>query len=167
MRILLNCLTGNGSIARLSEYQWNISKGYGWYQTIPHHIETLRVAVTLQYTQWCLKSPASRLFAQPFVQAPIRENIKAPRHWPLWGEFTSDRWIPLTQRASYAETVSIWWSHHGKSWVAWNTLLMIINVILQHRQLSLSMIYSIYLSNGIGRFGYCMQYYIWFKLSCW
>ena len=24
----------------------------------------------------------------------IKENIKAPRHWPLCGEFTSDRWIP-------------------------------------------------------------------------
>ena len=27
-------------------------------------------------------------------QAQIKENIKAPRHWPLWGEFTGDRWIP-------------------------------------------------------------------------
>ena len=25
------------------------------------------------------------------------ENIKAPRHWPLWGEFTGDRWIPRTK----------------------------------------------------------------------
>ena len=25
------------------------------------------------------------------------ENIKAPRHWPLWGEFTGDRWIPHTK----------------------------------------------------------------------
>ena len=24
----------------------------------------------------------------------IKENMKAPRHWPLWGEFTGDRWIP-------------------------------------------------------------------------
>ena len=24
------------------------------------------------------------------------ENIKAPRHWPLWGEFTGHRWIPRT-----------------------------------------------------------------------
>ena len=24
----------------------------------------------------------------------IKENIKAPRHWPLCGEFTCDRWIP-------------------------------------------------------------------------
>ena len=26
-----------------------------------------------------------------FVQMQIKENIKAPRHWPLWGEFTGDR----------------------------------------------------------------------------
>ena len=26
--------------------------------------------------------PASHLFTQPFIQ--IKENIKAPRHWPLW-----------------------------------------------------------------------------------
>ena len=26
-----------------------------------------------------------------FIQAQIKENIKAPRHWPLWGEFTGDR----------------------------------------------------------------------------
>ena len=34
----------------------------------------------------------SRLF-----QAQIKENIKAPRHWPLWGEFTGARWIPCTK----------------------------------------------------------------------
>ena len=26
----------------------------------------------------------------------IKANIKAPRHWPLWGEFTGDRWIHRT-----------------------------------------------------------------------
>ena len=25
-----------------------------------------------------------------------QRNIKAPRHWPLCGEFTGDRWIPRT-----------------------------------------------------------------------
>ena len=43
-----------------------------------------------------LKSPASPLFTQPFIQAQIKENIKAPRHWPLCGEFTGNRWIPRT-----------------------------------------------------------------------
>ena len=28
------------------------------------------------------------------IEAQIKEDIKAPRHWPLWGEFTGDRWIP-------------------------------------------------------------------------
>ena len=35
--------------------------------------------------RWGLNSPASWLFDQPFVQAKIKENIKVPRHWPLWG----------------------------------------------------------------------------------
>ena len=54
--------------------------------------------------------PASRLFAQPFVQAQIKEQIKAPRHRPLWEEFTDHRSIPL-QRASNAENISMWWRH--------------------------------------------------------
>ena len=38
-------------------------------------------------------------------------NIKAPRHWPLWGEFSGIGEFPA-QRPSYAENVSIWWRHH-------------------------------------------------------
>ena len=32
----------------------------------------------------------------PFIRAHVNENTKAPRHWPLWGEFTGGRWIPRT-----------------------------------------------------------------------
>ena len=39
----------------------------------------------------------------------IEENMKAPRHWPLCGEFTGE--FPA-QTASNAENVSIWWRHH-------------------------------------------------------
>ena len=45
----------------------------------------------------CLKSPASSLFTQPFIQAQTKENIKAPRHWLLCAEFTGNRWIPRTK----------------------------------------------------------------------
>ena len=59
-----------------------------------------------------MKSPASQLFAQPFIQTQIKENIKAPRHWPLCVEFTgADEFS--TQMVSKAENVSIWWRHHG------------------------------------------------------
>ena len=79
---------------------WYTSNGYvynGWIITL-----------TSKWAQWRLKSPASRLFTQPFIiQAKIKENITAPHHWPLWGEFISDRWI-----TSNMANVSIWWRHH-------------------------------------------------------
>ena len=31
-----------------------------------------------------------------FIQAQMKQDIEAPRHWPLCGEFTGDRWIPRT-----------------------------------------------------------------------
>ena len=49
-----------------------------------------------QWARWRLKSTVSRLFTQAFTEAQIKENIKAPRHWPLCREFTGDRWIPRT-----------------------------------------------------------------------
>ena len=33
------------------------------------------------------------MFTQAFIRVQVKENIKAPRHWPLWGEFTGVRWI--------------------------------------------------------------------------
>ena len=44
--------------------------------------------------------------------AQIKENIKAPHHWSLWGNSPVTGEFP-TQRASNAEIVSIWWRHHG------------------------------------------------------
>ena len=41
--------------------------------------------------------PALRLFTKPFIQAQIKDNIKAPRHWPLWGEFTDELKIRRTR----------------------------------------------------------------------
>ena len=55
------------------------------------------ITVTPWWSRCRHKSPVSRLFTQPFVWVHINENVKAPRHWPLWGEFTGDRWIPRTK----------------------------------------------------------------------
>ena len=55
------------------------------------------ITVTSQWALWRLKSPAYELFIQPFVLTHSKENIEAPRHWPLWGESTGHQWIPLTK----------------------------------------------------------------------
>ena len=64
--------------------------------------------------QWRFKSPASPLFVQLLVQMQIKENTKAPHHWPLCGEFTGE--FPA-QKASNAENVSIWWRYHDDDYI--------------------------------------------------
>ena len=51
----------------------------------------------ITWTSLCLKLLATPPFVQPFVQAYINANIKVPPHWTLWGEYTSDWWIPFTK----------------------------------------------------------------------
>ena len=64
-----------------------------------HYSDAIMSAMASQIT------PASRLVTQQFfffffffgVGAQNKENIKAPRLWPLWGEFIGDQWIPHTK----------------------------------------------------------------------
>ena len=37
-----------------------------------------------------------KIVRSAFIQVQNKENIKAPRHWPLTGEFTADRRISRT-----------------------------------------------------------------------
>ena len=109
--LLVKCrieLTGMYFIAQCQEKpfdsQWDLNGS-----SKSHHI-----SVTSWGVRWRLKSPASRFFVQPFMQTQIKENIKATRHLPLYGEFAGH---PVTgefptQRASNSENVSIWWGHH-------------------------------------------------------
>ena len=72
------------------------------------------ITMTLKWVQRRLKSPASRLFIQSFLQAQIKETSKlrfaglCEGNSPVTGEF-------LAQRASNAENVFIWWRHHDKN----------------------------------------------------
>ena len=52
--------------------------------------------MTSQWAPRHIKSPSFQLFTQPFVQPHIKENIKSPRHWPLWGESIGHRFHLLT-----------------------------------------------------------------------
>ena len=67
----------------------------GW--DYPPYWGQLCITVTSYWAWWRVKSPPSRLFTQPFIQAQIKESTKASRLWPLWGELTGDRWIPRTK----------------------------------------------------------------------
>ena len=74
------------------------------------------IIITVRYCYVIMGAMAShittsRLFTQPFIQAQIKESIKAPRHWPLCGNSLVTGEFPA-QMARNAENVSIWWRHH-------------------------------------------------------
>ena len=63
-----------------------VNRGPGYVSELGHH---------LHYSDVIMSTMASQItgvsIAEQFVQASIQENIKAPRHWSLWGEFTGGR----------------------------------------------------------------------------
>ena len=46
-------------------------------------VTQFNITVTPLWPQWRLKSPASRMFTQPFIQAQIKENINFLHKWPV------------------------------------------------------------------------------------
>ena len=54
-----------------------------------HYCDVIMGALASQITSLTIVCSA-------VYSAQIKENIKAPRHRPLCGEFTGDRWIPRT-----------------------------------------------------------------------
>ena len=94
------------------------------------------------YTMKCVVSVSVvRLFTQAFIHTQIKENDKAPRRWPLCGEFTGDRWIPRTNgqlrgkcshlmTSSYSNYISndVWLLiHRGKLVFHWFSMEKICN----------------------------------------
>ena len=75
------------------------------------------------YNDVIMSALASQIISVSIVcsTVEIKENIKAPRHWPLCGEFTGTGEF-LVQMASNAENVSIWWRHHAKASACLHTL---------------------------------------------
>ena len=59
-------------------------------------VDDISITVRSSWARWRLKSPAPQLLVQPFVQAQIKENIKAPRHWPLCRDSPHKR--PVTRK---------------------------------------------------------------------
>ena len=62
-----------------------------------------------------------------------QRKIKAPRHWPLCGEFTGDRWIPHTKGQLHGKCFPLMTS-------SWVTLMMrlhnvkpLCNIIINHQ----------------------------------
>ena len=85
---------------------WQVGHIPLMYNILGHYSDVIMSVMASQIT-------SVSIFAQPFVQAHMKENIKAPRHWSLWGEATGAPVDSPHKRASNAENVSVWWRFHG------------------------------------------------------
>ena len=72
--------------------------------------DTRTIPLASRYSDVIMRTMASQITSVSIVCSTVCSG-RAPRHWPWWGEFTGDRWIPA-QRANNAENDSIWWRHH-------------------------------------------------------
>ena len=88
-----------------------------------------------------LKSPASRLFTQSFIQAQIKENIKAPRHWLLCGECTGTGEIPaqrpVTRKCFHLMTSSwegelAWCTAQLFEWICYTSFCFALLIMLPY-----------------------------------
>ena len=75
-----------------------------WFETAWHWCVYAVIGYwwIVHYSDVILSVMASQIMGISIVystvcSAQIKENIKAPHHWPLCGEFTGDRWIPHTK----------------------------------------------------------------------
>ena len=83
------------------------------YPIFTHNSDVIMSATTSQIT-------GVSIFAQPFVEAQVKDNIKAPYHWTLWGESTGDlmtSWcadqVSLTSTVPISVPVQQPWWHWG------------------------------------------------------
>ena len=80
---------------------WVNNRVAGYLRRHPAHYDTAMACTALihHYNHVIMSTIASQITSLTIVHStvyPGAENIKAPRHWPLCGEFTGDRWIPRT-----------------------------------------------------------------------
>ena len=68
------------------------------------------------------------------IDAEIKKNIKAPRHWPLCGEFTGGRWIPRTNGQLRGKCFHLMTS--SCRWITLSLVFTVISIILMRTKSS-------------------------------
>ena len=66
-----------------------------WWLRLIKYVIKLRNHVRLHLINSQITSLT--IFYSTVYSGADKNNIKAPRHWPLWGEFTGDWWISRTK----------------------------------------------------------------------
>ena len=89
--------------SQINVHRWSITKDTS--ASFPNHTSDATMSAMASQITCVL------ILSSTICSGTDQTKIKAPRHWPLWGKYAGDRWIPRT-KASNAEYVSTWWRLH-------------------------------------------------------
>ena len=86
----------------LTRHGQKISYSTDGFVFLKNIFETENVWPRLHYNDVIMSAMASQITSLTIVYSTVysgadQTSIKAPRHWPLQGEFTGDRWISRTK----------------------------------------------------------------------
>ena len=97
----LQCFPGNGW--KIASFGLHITPTCGWFKqaNIAWTLGRHDLDSSWHYSDVIMGEMASQITSLAIVYSTVdsgtdQRNIKAPRHWPLCGEVTGDRWIPRT-----------------------------------------------------------------------
>ena len=88
------------------EFQHTMQRKYCQVDCPSRHWRRWRPASRspVHYNDVIMSAMASQIISLTIVYSTVYSGAdqrkQAPRHWSLWGEFTGDRWIPLTKGQS-------------------------------------------------------------------
>ena len=92
-------MDGNSTVCSTVCLEWPKKSTPCCWPFLMHYGDVIMGAIASQITSLTI------VYSTVYSDAD-QKNIKAPRHWPLCGEFTGHKW-PVTRK-----NVSIWWRHH-------------------------------------------------------
>ena len=123
--------------------QWMVLHRQAPHQATPSHC--------LHYSDVIMSTMASQttafgVFTRPFVQAQIKENIKAPRHWLLWGEFTGHRWIPRTKGQWRGKCFHLMTSSCEATLIKFHDIIWGHGVMISHGRFATKLLLNVYLT---------------------
>ena len=109
------------------------------------------ITMRSQWARLRIKSPASRLFTHAFIPVQIKENIKAPSHWPLRGihrwPMNSPHKGPVTRKMFPFDDViinSVVFDRFGCHFIIRRESFLLYAVVLLYRTVS----YKLYVQSG-------------------
>ena len=106
------------------DYYMKLNSDYKWYFPI-----TFGIVLPVHYDDVIMNTMASQITSLSIVCSTVcsganQRKHQTPRHWPLWWEFTGDRWIPRRKGLLRGKYFHLMTSSWAICWLYWTRIIV-------------------------------------------